>query len=231
MSNPFCACDLLNDRDAPLAAKYVKAWELLNRSTATVEERLHAYVWLGYRVLDGGMKVEDWTSHLGRPDASEIADNEIRARWTCSQLTVEFCINILIKNQMAPITQVNRFGLSYWPNNLTSYLRISAITAYAYHLDGDCEGAKGLAMEAISEWKHIMSTFDSLSIRGEYRFAEMHLDSLPLQVLNTILTGGIDFVRHRWVIERLENQPQHISYWWKCIRKLEDNPKSLFKKL
>lgn len=231
MKNTHSALAILNIESANLGVKYTEAWRALNDQAAPVDERCHAWIWLGYRVLEGKVKPEDWRSDAGIPDPKQIEDERSRARWAASQIAVESYIDIIFCNSssayQASLDVMET--LQAWPGNLTTFVRLAAISAYEAYLSGDAVLAIALAKAWIKTWKDTMDRMSLTDPEWAYRFAEMANDAAPLQVLAIIIEGKLDLSLHGWFLNQLNSQPEHRSYWWKCIRKLESNPRSLFK--
>lgn len=71
--NVACPIGGLHDINVDQLARYKLAWDhLLHIPAATPEQRAHAYVWLGHRVIDGQMKHEDWSNEVTLPAVSFI---------------------------------------------------------------------------------------------------------------------------------------------------------------
>lgn len=231
MKNTHSALEVLNLESASIGLKYTEAWRALNDPSSPVDERCHAWIWLAYRVLEGKVRVEDWKSDAGIPDPKQIEDERSRARWAASQIAVKSYIDIIFCNSssayQASLDVMDT--LQAWPGNLTTFVRLAAISAYEYYLSGDVALAVALAKAWIKTWKDTMDRMSLTDPEWSYRFAEMANDAAPLQVLAIIIEGKLDLSLHGWFLNQLNSQPEHRSYWWKCIRKLESNPRSLFK--
>jgi hypothetical protein len=231
MKSTHSALEILNIESANLGSKYTEAWRALNDPESPVDERCHAWIWLGYRVLEGKVKIEGWRSDAGIPDPKQIEDDQSRSRWVASQIAVETYVKII--HGLPALAYQKSLAvadtLHAWPGNLTTFVRLAAISAYEAYLKGDSAIATALAKAWIKTWKDTMARMSLTDPTWAYRFAEMANDAAPLQVMAIIIEGKLDLSLHGWFLNQLNSQPEHRSYWWKCIRKLESNPRSLFK--
>lgn len=231
MKNIHSALEVLNLESANIGLKYTEAWRALNDPNSPVDERCHAWIWLGYRVLEGKVKMADWNSRLGPPDPNKIEDAQNRARWLASQIAVETYVKIIhglpAHTYQRSLEVANT--LDEWPANLTTFVRLAAVSAYEVYLSSNAPQASAIAKAWIKTWRDTMARMNLAESIWDYRFAEMANDAAPLQVLAIIIEGKIDMSLHGWFMRQIASQPEHRSYWWKCIRKLEENPRAIFK--
>jgi hypothetical protein len=220
--DPTCAIHVLNTPEVSRASKFDAAWRAINDPDARPDETVHAYIWIGYRVLDGEVKKEDWNRHAERSKTClSRLNGAALARWDASLRAV----NIYNGEE----TELNvDYHLDEWPNNLSTYCRMMALMSYGLVIQGRPLEAAYAAKEAIQKWRNVMSSFDYCDETGDARFAELYNDSLPLECLAMIACGSPKKKLKQWVVHRLNNQPKNVSHWWTCMQRMQRHPNAIF---
>jgi hypothetical protein len=220
----------LHDAAVTKLERYKLAWDnLLHIPDATIEQRCAAYIWLGYRVVEGEVKPEDWHKWHTMATPEKIEDNASRSRWSTSLFCIEVYTDILAGKEAVALQKIDANRETMWndvvlyANNITSCLRMQAIAAYALYLKGDDAALLALAQDTHSRWRGMCQNLDPLNEHNHYRFAEMAYDCAPLHAMQCMIVS----IKEEWSNRILVSEKDFP--WWQCIKKMEiGNPRAIW---
>ena len=210
--NPSCAIDELHTA-SPKDGKYRAAWEHLVHGDDP-SAICHAYTWLGYRVLDGEVKIEDWRRWDSRVANDRIENQACRARWSLSCDAVRFYADILVVGFFPAVPD---FHLAEWPGNIQTFAKIAAVHAvHAKVIDRD-EGK--IAAQYVTRVKEALSS-QVLTCLIDCWQAIGVLECTAMPSPDPWFIGE--------VVKSAERQP-HKFHWLQCIKKIEATlPRPMF---